>query len=203
VALAAPALLLLYGTRYAGAAMVVTVAPLLCMPKAFLAPVQSLLQSAERQGYVILATVLASIVDIGVAWALIPVHGAVGACIGSGVAQITAVGIMWAIGIRMFHVKLPWMVTAKIAAASTAAALCAHFVAAPLPLLLGVLLGGCASLLVLLVLTYLLRVLEPEDRDRFAILTGILPRPLATASDKLLSLLVRSPRTAMRKRWVG
>src|ERR1039458_3165576 len=56
VALAAPALLLLYGTRYAGAAMVVTIAPLLCMPKAFLAPIQSLLQSAERQSYVILAT---------------------------------------------------------------------------------------------------------------------------------------------------
>ena len=49
VALAVPALLLCYGTRYAGAAMVVTVAPLLCMPKAFLAPIQSLLQSAERQ----------------------------------------------------------------------------------------------------------------------------------------------------------
>jgi hypothetical protein len=54
------------GTR--GAAMVVTVAPLLCMPKAFLAPIQSLLQSAERQSYVILATVLAGIVDIGIAW---------------------------------------------------------------------------------------------------------------------------------------
>ena len=203
VALAVPALLLFFGTRYAGAAMVATVAPLLCMPKAFLAPIQSLLQSAERQGYVILATVIAGIVDIGVAWALIPVHGAVGACIGNGVAQITAVGIMWAIGIRLFHVRLPWMLTAKIAAASAAAALCAHFVAAALPPLLGVLLGGCASLLVLLVLTYLLRVLEPEDRDRFAIMTGILPRRLAKPTNKLLSLLVRSGRSAMQKEWAG
>jgi O-antigen/teichoic acid export membrane protein len=201
VALAAPALLLLYGTRYAGAAMVVTIAPLLCMPKAFLAPVQSLLQSAERQGYVILATVIASVVDIGVASALIPVHGAVGACIGNGVAQITAVGIMWAVGIRLFHVKLPWMLTAKIAAASVAAALCAHVVAAVLPPFLGVLLGGCASLLVLLVLTYVLRVLEPEDRDRFAIMTGILPGRLAKPANKLLSLLVRSERTPLQKQW--
>ena len=148
----------------------------------------------------ILATVLAGIVDIGVAWALIPVDGAVGACIGNGVAQITAVGIMWAIGIRLFRVKLPWMLTGKIAAASAAAALCAHFVAAALPPLLGILLGGCASLLVLLVLTYLLRVLEPEDRDRFAILTGILPRGLAKPMSRLL-LLVRCERTPMQKQW--
>jgi len=203
VALAAPALLLLYGTRYAGAAMVVTVAPLLCMPKAFLAPIQSLLQSAERQNYIILTTVFAGVVDIGVASALIPAHGAVGACIGNGVAQITAVGLMWAIGIRLFHVKLPWMLTAKIAAASAVAALCAHLVAAALPPLLGVLLGGCTSLLVLLVLTYVLRVLEQEDRDRFILLTGMLPRPLATPTNKLLSLLVRSERSALEGDWVG
>ena len=49
-ALAAPALLLLYGRPYKGALMVVTLAPLLCMPKAFIGPVQSLLQSNERQG---------------------------------------------------------------------------------------------------------------------------------------------------------
>ena len=81
-ALAAPALLFLFGSQYKGAVTVATLAPLLCMPKAFIGPVQSLLQSAERQSYVILATVLAGIVDIGVAWTLIPAHGAVGACIG-------------------------------------------------------------------------------------------------------------------------
>ncbi len=203
VALAAPALLFLYGTRYVGAAMVVTLAPLLCMPKAFLAPIQSLLESAERQGYVIFATALAGVIDIGVASALIPAHGAVGACIGNGVAQITAIGIMWAAGIRLFHVRLPWALTAKIAVASTAAAFCAHFIAAALPPLPGVLLGGCTSLLVLLVLTYVLRVLEPEDRARFAIMTGILPRLLAKPTDKLISALVRPERSTMQKEWVG
>ena len=64
-------MLVIYGNQYAGAAVVVTLAPLLCMPKAFIGPVQSLLQSAERQSYVIAATVLAGVVDIGVAWYLI------------------------------------------------------------------------------------------------------------------------------------
>ena len=117
-ALAAPALLLLYGGQYVGAVAVVTLAPLLCMPKAFIGPVQSLLQSTERQSYVIIATVLAGLVDIGVAWYLIPTHGAVGACIGSGAAQITAVGAMWAVGIYLYRIRLPWIQLGKIASIS-------------------------------------------------------------------------------------
>jgi len=44
----------------------------------------------ERQSYVIMATFVAGLVDISVAWSLIPSFGAVGACIGSGAAQLTA-----------------------------------------------------------------------------------------------------------------
>jgi O-antigen/teichoic acid export membrane protein len=190
-ALAVPALLLLYGNQYTGAAMVVTLAPLLCMPKAFIAPVQMLLQSGERQGYVILATVLAGIVDIGVAWLLIRAHGAVGACIGSGAAQITAVGMMWVIGIHLYQVKLPWLQVAKITVSSVLASLTAHYIALRLTPLWAILCGGTASLIVLFGLFYLTRVLEPEDRARFGILTGMLPRPIAGPADKILSLLIR------------
>jgi O-antigen/teichoic acid export membrane protein len=189
-ALAFPALLFLYGGQYKGAAMVVTLAPLLCMPKAFIGPIQSLLQTSERQSYVILATVLAGIVDIGVAWYLIPAYGAVGACIGSGAAQIAAVGLMWSMGIYLYKVKLPWLQVAKITFASALAALTAHFVAVPLAPLWAVLCGGTASLIVLFGLLYLLRVLEPEDRVRFRILTGMLPRPIAGPADKIVSLLI-------------
>jgi O-antigen/teichoic acid export membrane protein len=190
-ALAFPALLLLYGNQYKGAAMVVTLAPLLCMPKAFIGPVQSLLQSAERQSYVILATILAGIVDIGVAWYLIPAHGAVGACIGNGAAQVTAVGMMWAIGIHLYKVRLPWLQVAKIAFSSIVASLTAHFIAARLPPLWAILCGGSASLIVLFGLFYLMRVLEPEDHDRFKILSGMLPKPISGPVQKIFSLLTR------------
>jgi O-antigen/teichoic acid export membrane protein len=190
-ALAFPALMLLYGNQYSGAALVVTLAPLLCMPKAFIGPVQSLLQSVERQDYVIAATVIAGIVDIGVAWYLIPAHGAVGACIGSGAAQITAVGMMWAIGIQRYNVQLPWVQLSKITFISLVAALTAYFIAARLSPLWGVLLGGTASLVVFFVLMYLTRVLEPEDHNRFKILTAILPKRISGSADKLLSLLIR------------
>jgi O-antigen/teichoic acid export membrane protein len=190
-ALAFPALLLLYGGQYRDAAMVVVLAPLLCMPKAFIGPVQSLLESNERQRYVIMATVLAGIVDIGVAWRLIPAHGAVGACIGNGAAQLTAVGIMWVIGIRVFRVKLPWVQVGKISIISVLASLTAHSIAVRMAPLWGILFGGTASLIVLFALVYWLRVLEPEDHDRFSVLAGMLPKSIVKPSQYCLSMLAR------------
>ena len=190
-ALAFPALMVMYGNQYRDAAMVVTLAPLLCLPKAFVGPVQSLLQSSERQSYVIWATVLAGVVDIGVAWLLIPAHGAVGACIGSGAAQLTAVGIMWAVGIHLYGIKLPWMQIAKITAVSIVAAVVARLVGAPLPPLWGCIAGGCAAIVTLLVLFYLLRVLEPEDRVRFSVLSSMLPQSIGRPVDRIISILVR------------
>jgi O-antigen/teichoic acid export membrane protein len=189
--LAVPALLLIYGRQFDGAAMVVALAPLLCMFKAFLSPAQSLLESSERQRYIIAATVLAGIVDIGVAWYLIPAHGAVGACIGNGAAQALAVCLMWAAAIYLFKIKLPWLYIAKIIMISLLASLSAHAIAARLAPVWAILWGGSASLLVLFGLIYLLRVLEPEDRDRFRTLTGMLPKPIAMPLDKILSLLIR------------
>ncbi len=189
--LAVPALLLFYGHKFEGAAMVVALAPLLCMFKAFLAPAQSLLESTERQRYVIAATVLAGIIDISVAWYLIPAHGAVGACIGNGAAQAAAVGTMWAIAIHLYKVKLPWLLVAKIAFISVLASLTAHYVVVQIATpLWAILCGGVASLIVLFGLFYLMRVLEPEDHDRFRILTGMLPRPIAGLVDKFLLLLI-------------
>lgn len=189
--LAFPALVVMYGSQYKDAAMVVTLAPLLCLPKAFIGPVQSLLQSNERQSYVIWATVLAGIVDIGVAWLLVKKHGAVGACIGSGAAQFTAVGLMWAVGIYLYKIKLPWVQIVKITAVSIAAAVVARLVESPFSPLMGIILGGCASVATLLVLFYLLRVLEPEDRARFTVLSGMLPKPIGRYVDRIVLILVR------------
>jgi O-antigen/teichoic acid export membrane protein len=189
--LAVPALLLIYGRQFEGAAMVVALAPLLCMFKAFLSPAQGLLECSERQRYVIAATVLAGIVDISVAWYLIPSHGAVGACIGNGSAQAVAVGMMWAVASRLYKVKLPWIQVTKIAFISVLASLAAHLIAMRLAPLWGILWGGSASLIVLFVFFYALRVLEPEDRDRFRVLTRMLPKPIARPVDSILLLLIR------------
>jgi O-antigen/teichoic acid export membrane protein len=190
-ALAASVLLVLYGNAYADAAAVVTLAPILCMPKAFIAPVRSLLQSHERQSFVIGATIFAGVIDVAVAWSLIRTHGAVGACIGSGAAEVAAVGLMWAIGIYLYKVKLPWALVTKLMFISAAASLTAHYVAVQFKPILGILIGGSASLIVLFGLFYFMRVLEVEDRSRLNILTGILPKRLSGPANKFLGLLVR------------
>jgi O-antigen/teichoic acid export membrane protein len=189
--LAVPALLLLYGRQFQDAAIVVMLAPLLCIFKAFISPAQSLLQCSERQSFVIAATVLAGVVDWGVAWWLIRAHGAVGACIGNGAAQATAVVIMWAVAIHLYKVKLPWLQVAKIVFISALAALTAHLIAMRLPPVSAILCGGCAALIVLFGLIYIMRVLEPEDRVRFNTLTQMLPKQIATPADALLDALIR------------
>lgn len=194
-ALAAPALLLLYGHAYQGAAAVVALSPLLCLPKAFLGPAQCLLESAEKQNLVIAATILAGIADLSVAWWLIPTHGALGACIGSGAAQIMAVGFMWAICIALFQIQMGWLHLAKVVLSSIAAGLTAHLVARFCTPLVGILLGGTGSLAVLFSSMYLLRIFEPVDCERFSIALAGLPRYLARPVILLLTTLVRENRT--------
>ena len=191
-ALAVPALLLLFGHQYEGAMMAAILAPFLCLPKAFVAPVTSLLQSVERQNFIIAATVVAGIVDLGVAWWLIPAHGAVGACIGSGAGQITAVGGMWAVSIYLYKVKLPWLQVAKITLISILASLTAHFVAVHFSPLWALVWGGSAAMSVLVGLMYVLRVLEPADSARFNTMTRMLPKPLASLAEKFLTILIHS-----------
>ena len=193
-ALAVPVLLLLFGHKYEGAAAVSMLAPLLCLSKAFLGPAQSLLECSERQRYVIAATVMAGVVDIGVAWSLIPAQGAVGACIGNGAAQATAVVMMWLTAAHFFKIKLPWGQTAKIALISALAATTAHIIvirmaAARMAPLWAILCGGGASLVVLFGLFYLLRVLEAEDHDRFKQMVQLLPTQMRGPASALLSLL--------------
>ena len=134
---------------------------------------------------------LAGIVDIGVAWYLIPAHGAVGACIGSGAAEIVAIGLMWAIGIHLYQVKLPWVFVAKVAFISVAASLTAHYIEVLFAPLLGILCGGFAALVVLFGLCYVMRVLNPEDQARFNTLTGTLPKRFSGPINKALGLLFR------------
>jgi O-antigen/teichoic acid export membrane protein len=189
--LAVPALLVVYGHKFEGAAAVVALAPLLCMFKAFAGPAQSLLESAEKQRHVIAATVFAGVVDVAVAWYLIPAHAAVGACIGNGAAQLMAVGLIWAVSIHLYKVKLPWMLVGKIAFCSLLASLTAHVIAVRLAPLWAIACGGSTALIVLFALFYLLRVLEPEDHVRLRMLAGMLPKPFTRLAETVLFLLIR------------
>lgn len=193
-ALAGPALLILYGNKYAGAVIVATIAPLLCLPKAFLGPIESLFESTDQQKYFLYATGIASFVDLGVAWWLIPAHGAVGACIGSGAAQILAACIMWAIGIHKYKIQLPWRFFAKIIAISSVTAIAAYSVTNRLPSVLGLIAGCLTALAVFFSLSYLFKILEREDCNRFSAVAKSLPDALAIPLNRAFSLISRPER---------
>ena len=164
-ALAGAALLTLYGRQYAGAVTVAMAAPLLCVAKAFLTPVQTMFETLERQSLFIAATLVASVVDVAVAVLLIPRHGALGAAIGSGVAQMLCVGALWFFG----------RVVAVSVIAATAGYLCVWHTTP----LVGLVLGGLVSTGLFLLLAGLLRVFEREDLQRFAVLVEACPAALA------------------------
>lgn len=193
VPLAAPVLLTFYGNQYVGALLVSSVAPLLCLPKAFLGPIQSLFESVDRQKYFIYTTVFASFVDIGVAWLLIPTHGALGACLGSGAAQFTAVGLMWAVGIQRYKIHLPWGFIFKITTISAFSSAAAYVVASRLSPLSALIAGSTAATAVFFVLAYIFKVLEPEDRDRFKVITNACPAALASPMNFLLDCFTQRP----------
>jgi O-antigen/teichoic acid export membrane protein len=191
VALAGPLLLTLYGTKYAGALVVATVSPLLCLPKAFLGPIQSLFESTDRQKYFIITTVIASFIDIGVAWYLIPSLGALGASLGSGAAQFTAIGLMWIIGIRRDNIRLPWRFLAKVTAISTAASVAAYTVSSRLLPVWALLAGGAVATVTFFLLAYAFKILEPEDSSRFKVISAACPQALAGPMNRAFDLLTK------------
>lgn len=190
-ALAGPALLTLYGNKYAGAVVVAAMAPLLCLPKAFLGPIESLFESTDKQKYFLYATVVASFVDFGVAWMLIPKYGAVGACLGSGAGQILAVCTMWVIGIRLYQIQLPWRFFAKISAISSVAAVAAYFVTTRLPIIVGLAAGCVTAFVVFFAFAYLFKILEHEDCHRFSAVFKSFPNALAVPLNRAFALISR------------
>ena len=194
-ALVGPALLTLYGDRYAGAVLVAICSPMLCLPKAFLGPIQSLFESTEQQKFFIYSTIVASFIDIGIAWWLIPSLGALGACLGSGMAQASAIGTMWFIGIREYKIKLPWRFMGRLTVMSAISAGLAYAVASRLPPLGGLLLGGTAAVLSFFVLAFLNRLLEAEDLVRLSSLVTMCPKPLAGVVQFVFTALSRRAAT--------
>ena len=189
--LAGAAMLTFYSKQYAGAITVAMAAPLLCLPKAFLTPVQTMFEAVERQSYFIYATLIASALDVTVAIALIPRYGALGAAIGSGGAQMLCVGTLWALAIRRYHVHLPWRFLGKIVAISVVAAAVAYLVVLRTSPVVGLLLGGVLSTITFLALADLAHVFEAEDLTRFSMLVKACPAALATPAALTYSWLSR------------
>ena len=190
-AIAGSLLLTMYGEQYRGAILVATLAPITCLPKAFLTPVQTMFEALEKQSYFITATLLASALDVGVAWWLIPRHGAVGATIGSGIAQAVAVVALWTQGVIRYRVRLPWAFLGKIVCISIIAATVAAIITTHTSAIAGLIMGSAAGGVVLIGLGLVWRVLQREDIERLKVLVDASPSVLAAPVQMSYSWLLR------------
>ena len=178
VSLAGPALLTLYGAKYAGAIVVATVSPLLCLPKAFLGPIQSLFESTDRQKYFIVTTVIASFIDIGVAWYLIPSLGALGACSRQRSRTVHSHRPHVVLGDLRDNIRLPWRFLAKITMISIAASVAAYGVSFRLAPVWALITGSTVATVTFFLLAYTFKILQPEDSSRFKIIWLLAHGPL-------------------------
>ncbi|MDE3105419.1 MAG: polysaccharide biosynthesis protein [Acidobacteriota bacterium] len=188
-ALAAPALLTLYGKQYVGALLVASIAPMLCLPKAFLGPIESLFESTDEQQYFLIYNVIGSVLDLGVAALLIPRYGAIGACLGSGAGQFFAVLSLWTVGIRRYKIQLPWRFIGRISLISLVASAASYYVARHLQFMLGLVLGSATAIAVFFVQAYFFKILESEDCLRFAALAKSLPDSLAGPFNRAIAMI--------------
>jgi O-antigen/teichoic acid export membrane protein len=174
-ALSTPVMGLLYGPAYRPAANVLALISVMAVAKCVLGPVQNLYFATEKLGLVLRITCLCGVVNMLLDWILIPHYGALGAAIGSGVAQVLAAILLWRQAIRIFHLKLDRRWLSGVALSTLAMAL----IALPAALLLrhwmniptAIVLGACTFLLMIRANS----VITADERERLLRLSSTIP----------------------------
>lgn len=172
-----PALVLtLYGAKFAPAGPVLTVAALFGVGKCLMPLLGSLFQAAERQKAVLVWVSMCGVLNVALDALLIPGHGAMGAAIGNGVAQVSAaVGLVYWAG-RSLRVQWPLMAALPGIAAGACCALAAwgatHLAQRPVLQLAA---GMAAGALAYPVFLRVFRALNADDARRFGDLASRAP----------------------------
>jgi O-antigen/teichoic acid export membrane protein len=170
-----PLIVLVYGASYRMMIPTLTLIALLAIPKALVTAPTMLLQTTERQGFLIFWGCVCGVVDIGLDFLLVGKHGANGAAIANGTAQgLAALGI-WIYAWRADRLDLKLLDCGRIllSGAIMAAGVIAITRAIPgYPGLILAVLGGAALWLVCLRFT---AALKREDVGRFLSIGNQLP----------------------------
>jgi O-antigen/teichoic acid export membrane protein len=114
-AVSQPFVLAAYKNPYQPMIPVLVVSTLLAVPKALSISPTILLQSMERQGFLIWTGCICGAIDIGLDFLLTPTHGAVGAALANGLAQTLAALMIWFKVYRDYKVNLRLGEFARIA----------------------------------------------------------------------------------------
>lgn len=188
--LSAPLISTVYGAQYLPAISVFAIVAIFAIPKAVLAPAQSLLYSTEDLKFLLKWGCLAGIVNVALDALLIPRMGATGAAFGNGLAQTFAAAGIWGRVLWRHPVKLNFAALLKVAVATIVMA------AAVVPITLThwanpvkMVAAVAAGALVFMSAVRLERVLSAEDRQRLVTITKKLPAKFRATARALVEFL--------------
>lgn len=188
-AVSSPIVRALYGSQYLPVIPVLIVAALLAAPKTLLMPAQQFLQAHEDQKFMVAWIAFCGALDIGIDVLLVPKHGAMGAAIGNGTAQVLGtVGIWWRVHQR-FDITMDLRSTLKILAATSLMGGVAAALGWILPPWPGLVLGTLAGFVTFLVLSRLFHLFDESDRERFLRIRSSVPGIARTPFDLCLRTL--------------
>jgi O-antigen/teichoic acid export membrane protein len=191
-ALSGPIVGTLYGVRYLPAAPVLGIAALFAIPKALRHPVEELLQAAEEQKFIILWFCVCGVLDMVLDLLLIPKHGAAGAAIANGSAQLLAVIGTWSRASYLLGFSLRINTLCKTFLSGAVMATVVWTISVFLHHWVAMITGAITGLGVYCMMLRITRVLATEDRERLRRAGKSVPAPARIYLDKLINLLTPS-----------
>lgn len=174
-AIAAPVMWIIYGHQYMEAAPVLAIAACLGIPKAFYLPVQSLLMSLDRQDVLIRWGIVSGALNIALDFALIPKHGAIGAAIANGLAQMFTVLVLWLAALGLLKFRMPVSGVVKTGAVSAAMAILVHAAVADLSAVPAAVIAIALGVALYFVGLRVSGTLSGADRERMLLLNRHMP----------------------------
>lgn len=190
-----PFITLAYKAEFQTMIPVLTLAALLAIPKALTLAPTLLLQTVEKQGFLIWIGCICGAVDIGLDFLLTPGYGAVGATLANGTAQTLAAVLLWVWVYRYCEKDLRLGEFGRIALAGALMAglvlLVQHLV--PISGYLGLALSIVTGALGWLGALRLTGAISPTDGKRLRLIGRRLPVRIQSILDRCLSLLSTEP----------
>lgn len=174
-ALASPIIRVLLGAKYLPCIGIFALLAVATLGKAFQLPARQLLISTGRQHMLIWWGLAFSVVTLGLDFALIPRHGAMGAAIAKGIVLLGGGASIWWMVSAGFHARLPLAAVARMAIASVLMFLLVRALTVVLSPLMALIAGPPVGIIAIVVLYRILRCLDPEDRQILTALGRKLP----------------------------
>jgi O-antigen/teichoic acid export membrane protein len=186
---AGPAVLLVYGPKYAPLIPVLMVVALLAIPKTLTLAPTTLLQATENQGFLVIWGCICGAINIVLDILLTPRYGAVGAAWANGTAQgLSTLGV-WLRVYTLFHPALRGKVFARIGVSGAGMALTAIALTRAIPGVAGLVAAILMAALVWCVLLRITGALDEADARRLRNMSGALPGRVRPAWSRMVGLI--------------